>query len=74
MATFLLLNFLGIEGEGWGVFMVFLIPSFLIARVIPSDFGPWLNIVIFLFLILVNAMFYSTIGALAGFIFGRNSK
>jgi len=74
LVMFLLLKALGIQGEGWGVFMVFLIPSFLIARIIPSDFGHWINAFIFFFLILMNAMFYWIIGALAGAVFGRNPK
>jgi len=74
LATFLLLDALGIQGEGWGVFKVFLTPSLLLARIIPSDIGPWVNALFFLIIIFMNAMFYWTIGALAGTVFGRNPK
>lgn len=73
ISVFILLDVLGIQGEARWAFSVFLLPSLLIGLLLP-DWGPRINMLIFIFSILLNAMLYATLGMLIGALLGRKTR
>lgn len=73
IGIFISLGVFGVQGEARWVFSVFLLPFLLVGLLLP-DLGPRINMLIFIVSILLNAMFYATIGILIGALLGRRSR
>jgi len=68
-----LFHLLNIQGEAGWVLSVLYLPSLLIGLLLP-DFSPRINMLVFILLIVLNAMLYAAGGMLIGFLFGRKAK